>query len=112
MANGMTVISWRELRKGESLRGFVSLALPSGLHLIDCAFHQRADGTKWVSMPARNFKKDDGTTAWVSLIDFSSRAVRDAFTKQAVAAVEKYFSEHKDKKPAAAKEEDAEGIPF
>ena len=97
MSNGqvkseMNVVSWRPLERGKSMKGFLSLELPSGIRLIDCSFHQRKDGAKWVSMPAKSFKKHDGAMAWVSLIDFSSRAVRDAFVKQAVTAIEKYLA--------------------
>ena len=109
--NAMRVVSLRRLERGESMKAVLSLETASGIRLIDCIFHER-NGSKWVSMPAKSYTKDDGGTAWIPLIDFSSRAVRDAFVKQAVTAVEKYLAEHWDKKPAAAKPVVNEESPF
>jgi len=100
MPNEMTVVSWRELRKGESLMGFFSLALPSGLKLIDLAYHQRSNGSRWISMPAKSFSKADGGTAWIHMADFVDRPARDRFNDAAIKALDAFFKANPDQAPA------------
>lgn len=59
-----TVTDWRPLRKGTSLRGFVTLTLPSGMIVHDVTYHQRDDGARWVGLPARQYQNADGSTTW------------------------------------------------
>lgn len=92
---GMEVVSFREMRKGQSLQGFFSVALPSGLRLIDLAYHQRKDGARWISMPAKSYEKADGVTSWVPMVDFSGKAARERFTTQALQALDNYLNSRK-----------------
>ena len=102
-STAMKIISWRELRKGASLQGFFTLTLPSGLRIIDVAYHRREDA-RWIGMPARSFQKADGSTSWVPMVEFTEKAVRDRFTGLALAALDAYFREHPDENsPPSAK---------
>lgn len=93
-AAGITVVEWRPCQKGDSLQGFLTLQLPSGLTLHDCTYHQRPDGARWLGLPARQYTKQDGTTAWVRLVDFADKAAHARFQDLALSAVDRYFSEH------------------
>jgi hypothetical protein len=88
------VIEYRDMRKGDSLRGFVSLRTPSGMVIHDLTYHERTDGARWIGMPARQYTTTDGTTAWARIIDFSSKEAQARFQKLARAAVDRYFAEH------------------
>jgi DNA-binding cell septation regulator SpoVG len=77
--------NWRALEKN-TLRGFVSLELPSGLIIHECSVHSR-DGKTWVAMPAREYKKD-GESKWRAVIDFSDKETGKAFQKRALQAVD------------------------
>jgi hypothetical protein len=44
----LVVVEWRPCEKGASLKGFVTLRLPSGLVLHDLTYHHRQDGATWV----------------------------------------------------------------
>jgi hypothetical protein len=89
----MEIVSWREKKKGESLQGFFSVALPSGLRLIDMTYHKRKDGARWVGMPAKSYQKDDGSTSWVPLVEFTGKAAKERFSKQALQALDNYFAQ-------------------
>jgi hypothetical protein len=93
MNKEMEIVSWREMKKGESLQGFFSLALPSGLRLIDLTYHKRKDGARWVGMPARAYQKSAGSTSWVAMIDFADNDARTRFTKQALQALDTYLAQ-------------------
>ena len=93
--NGIRVAGWRPLRKGQSLQGFFAVELPSGLNILDCTYHQRDDGRRWVGMPAKSFKKDDGSLGWVQMIDFVDKRTRNRFTDQALVALDEYLKENK-----------------
>jgi hypothetical protein len=85
------VREWRECKKGQSLQGFFTLELPSGLVLHDMTFHVREDGSRWVGLPARSFTKSDGATGWFRLVDFTDRSAAARFQELAKAALEKFF---------------------
>jgi DNA-binding cell septation regulator SpoVG len=76
---------WRPVVKN-SLQGFLSLTLPSGMIVRECSLHQK-DSSRWVSMPAREYKKD-GESKWRAVIDFSDKETGKAFQKRALAAVD------------------------
>jgi len=88
------VSEWRECRKGDSLRGFLTLTLPSGMTLHDCSYHRREDGASWIGMPARQYTKQDGTTAWFRLVDFSDKDGHARFQKLAREAIDRYLAQN------------------
>jgi hypothetical protein len=103
----MEIVSWREMKKGETLQGFFSVALPSGLLLIDLTYHKRKDGARWVGMPAKSFQKTDGAASWVPMVDFTGKVARERFTKQALQALDNYLAQPTVTMPAVV-----DGDPF
>jgi hypothetical protein len=72
-----------------TLRGFCDLQLVrTGLIIRDCCLHEKG-GKYWISFPARSYQDKAGGTQWAALIEFADGAkeAREAFQKQAVAAV-------------------------
>ena len=91
-ATGIVVVEFRPLVKGESLKGFVTLQLPSGLVLHDCTYHERSDGARWVGMPARCYTNKDGATSWQRLMDFASKPSHKRFQRETLKAIDEYFA--------------------
>jgi hypothetical protein len=89
----MVVTEFRELRKGSSLQGFATIELPSGLVLHDCAYHRREDGARWIGLPARQYTKADGETAWARIVDFADKGAAARFQREAMAAIDRYFKQ-------------------
>ena len=69
----MEVSKYKPLKRGESLQGFFSLILPSGMHLHDLIHHRRADGAEWAGLPAREYTKSDGEKVWARMVDFTDK---------------------------------------
>jgi hypothetical protein len=87
----------RRLNKN-SLRGFVSLRLPSGLTLHDCSWHQQPDGREWIGLPSRSYQVADSTTKWAPIVEFDADATRErqAFQRLALEAVHAAAAEQDD----------------
>jgi hypothetical protein len=67
------------------------LELPSGLVLSDVMLREKGDA-KWVCMPAREYQRD-GERSWVPLIEFTTKAAREAFQSAALVAIDTYLKE-------------------
>jgi hypothetical protein len=71
-------------RKGSKLATF-DLVLPSGMILRGCTLME-SSGRRWVGLPARSYKKSDGSDAWFQVVDFADRSSRERFAAAALAA--------------------------
>jgi hypothetical protein len=87
-SHDFVVREWRPYQKN-TLRGFLSLELPSGLILHGLTLHDK-EGRRWVGMPAKSFEKD-GTTTWAPQVEFSSKESRERFQVAAIEAIDAYF---------------------
>ena len=85
-----TIREWKPFERN-SLRGFLSIELRSGMILHGCTLHEK-NGSRWVGLPAKEYTKE-GERAWVPLVEFASKEVRQAFQEQALAAFDAYMGE-------------------
>jgi hypothetical protein len=83
---------WRPVRAG-SLFGFATVTLSSGLVVHDVAVYV-SNGKRWAAPPAKpRLARDkrqvtlDGKLQWDAVISFSSKGVRDSWSRQIVEAV-------------------------
>jgi hypothetical protein len=94
----MRASGWRSVLSG-SLQGFFDLQLPSGLVLNGCMLHER-DGNRWVGLPGKAQIEDGrqrldpktGRPAYTPVVEIPDRAVRDKFTEQALAALDRLLN--------------------
>jgi hypothetical protein len=97
-ANGgfreILVSEWKAHQKN-TLLGFLALRLPSGLVLCNVSLHEQ-NGKRWLSMPSRPYKGDDGTDRWQPLILFTTPEHRERFQAAALDAVDRYFAGGRD----------------
>jgi DNA-binding cell septation regulator SpoVG len=82
------ISDWKAFQKN-TLQGFLSLTLPSGLVIHNCTLHQK-DGSRWIGLPARQYAKDDGTTSYTPLVEFSTKDARQRFQTAALEALDRY----------------------
>lgn len=86
----ITVSNWKPLENG-SLRGFLSLTLPSGLTLHNCQLLE-AGGRRWIGLPARRFQLADGSTGYQPIVEFTTRRALHNFRASALRAVEAHLN--------------------
>ena len=95
MSNKLTITcsEFRPLHRN-TLRGFAEIEIAElQLTIKDVAIHVR-DGARWAQLPAKPQVRDgalvrdaDGKIAYAHIMDFASRAVRDAFSAAVIRAV-------------------------
>jgi hypothetical protein len=85
----LVVTNWKAHEKN-TLRGFLSINLPSGLVIHNCTLHQK-NGSRWLGLPARQYVKDDGSTSYTPLIEFATKDARQRFQAAALEAVDHFL---------------------
>jgi hypothetical protein len=82
---------WKALERN-TLRGFVTIELPSGLVIKECSLHER-DGRRWVGLPGKPYTAKDGQTSYVNIIDFGTKQARTQFQELALKAIDELLGE-------------------
>lgn len=91
----MRASDWRPLERN-TLRGFLTLELPSGLILHECTYHRTVTGAEWIGLPGRpqldregkqRKDPDTGKSLYVSIVELRGKEQRDRFQAAALAAV-------------------------
>jgi DNA-binding cell septation regulator SpoVG len=83
--NSILIKEWRAYQKN-TLQGFFSVTLPSGLVIRDLTLHTKGD-SRWVGMPAKAYKKD-GVESWVPVIEFVDRQTANDFRDAVLEALD------------------------
>lgn len=103
--SSVEIIDFRPFEKN-TLRGFLTVRTPSGWEIRDITVHQK-NGQRWLGMPAKQYKKEDGETAWVPLIRMADKEKWEAFQKAVLAALDSFRPKEQEK----PKKQD-EDLPF
>ena len=80
------ISNWKEHNKN-TLRGFFTITLPSGIVINNCSLHDKG-GSRWIGLPSSQFKKHDGTTVYARLVEFASKEDYAIFQSEALRAVD------------------------
>jgi len=87
----ITASNWKPLEKN-SLRGFLTLTLSSGLILNNCQLLETG-ADRWIGLPSQRFKLRDGSMAYVPIVEFATRDARHQFQTEALRAAERHLAE-------------------
>jgi hypothetical protein len=79
-------LDWKPMQRN-TLQGFVTIVLPSGLRIRECSLHEK-NGKRWVSLPGKPWTRQDGTTSYVAILDFADDEARFRFQRLALAAID------------------------
>lgn len=86
------IVSWKKYSKN-TLRGFLTIRLTNvGLEIRDMTLHQK-NNSRWMSLPAKPYKKEDGTQAWNHIVKFYDEARGKQFQKAVLEALDNYGNE-------------------
>ena len=91
--SGVRILDWRALRKN-SLIGFAKAELPSGMVIADVTV-LTSEGGAWASPPSKPMigrdgsvmKDANGKIKYQPIIEFTSKNVRDKFSRAVVEAL-------------------------
>jgi hypothetical protein len=89
------ILEYRPFEKN-TLRGFLTVQTPEGWIIRDICIHGR-DQSRWLALPAKPIKKEDGSTLWVAIIKQGDRAKWNLFESETFAALDQYKHSEKGK---------------
>jgi hypothetical protein len=73
-----------------TLRGFLSVNLPSGMTIHNLTVHAKGEA-RWVGLPAREWTNGQGVKQYSRLIEFADRQTANKFRDQVLAALDTYL---------------------
>ena len=89
----IVITAWKPYSKN-TLVGFFSATLPSGMILHDLMLHQK-DEARWVAFPAREWVNAQGEKQFARFIDFSDRRTADRFRDAVLDALDRHLAEER-----------------
>jgi hypothetical protein len=101
--------NYKSYNKG-SLLGFADLLITEwagGIEIPGCKLFQK-DGRRWLQLPSREYKDDEGNIKYAPLFHFRDKEVWQKFMEEAKRAVEEYCASNQESSPKAVEEE----LPF
>ena len=90
-AGAIAIANW-EPRIKNTLRGFFSATLPSGMILHHLSLHEKGEN-RWIGLPAREWSNSQGIKQYAKLIEFRDRATADRFRDALLGALDQYLAE-------------------
>ena len=88
----MKCVRWKALERG-AMRGFADLQLDNGMILLGCTLLE-SNGRRWVNPPSRpqldadrKLTFEGGKLVYAPIIEFTDKALRNAWSDAAVAAI-------------------------
>jgi hypothetical protein len=92
MNMAIEIIDFRPIEKN-TLKGFLTARLTSVyLEIRDLALHEK-EGRKWIQLPAKPYKKDDGGQGWSYIVRFYEKNKYHQFQELALKALDVYLKE-------------------
>lgn len=85
----MKILKFKEFKKN-SLRGFFSVELPSGLCIRDLTLHKK-EGSRWIGYPSKPYEDSDGKTQYQNQIWFENKDRHYKFQNQLLEALDKHL---------------------
>jgi hypothetical protein len=86
----ITLYNWKPLKNG-SLRGFLTVILPSGLIIHHCQFLE-VSGRRWIGLPSRRFRVADGSIKYDPIVEFTTKRALQNFREAALRALDAYLA--------------------
>jgi DNA-binding cell septation regulator SpoVG len=83
----MRVRDWKPSQKN-SLCGFFTLILPSGLIIHDVMLFEK-NGSRWINLPSRKFIDKQGKEGFKPILEFIGRTVSENFRDQVLKALDR-----------------------
>jgi hypothetical protein len=87
----IVITDWRPHERN-TLKGFFTATMPSGLVFHDLMLHEK-NAARWIAFPAREWVDALGKKQYARFIEFSNREASDRFRDQVLEALDKHLAE-------------------
>ena len=95
---GIEIVKFRKYEKN-TLQGFLTILMTNiGLEIRDATLHQK-EGKKWVSLPAKPYEKEDGTTGYSYIVKFVDKDKYFQFQDAVLQELDKFLSKEIESTP-------------
>jgi hypothetical protein len=85
------ILEWKSFEKN-TLRGFVTAQMPSGVIFRGLMVHMKGD-VRWISFPSREYTdKTSGARRYAPFVDFTSREKQTHFCGLVLGALDVYLA--------------------
>jgi hypothetical protein len=88
----IAISGWKPHSKN-TLRGFFSATLPSGMVLHNLMLHEKGEA-RWVGFPAREWTNQEGQKQFAKLVEFIDRRTAERFRDAVLDALDKHLETH------------------
>lgn len=85
-AREIEISNWKTYERN-TLKGFFSATLPSGMILHHLMLHQKGEA-RWISTPAREVKDENGDAQYFPFLTFTDNDHRNRFRDSILAALD------------------------
>lgn len=75
-----------------TLKGFIEAEFSSGMLLKNLTWHQKGD-KEWIGLPAREYKKEDGTKGYANVVDFVDKTTYWKFVNKVLDALKEHLGQ-------------------
>jgi len=83
--------NWKPMQKN-TLRGFFTLELPSGMVIHNVMLQEKGD-SRWITFPSKEYTDRAGQKQFDRFIEFTDRNIADRFRDLVLAALDDHFQE-------------------
>lgn len=90
MPNSVRISNWKPFEKN-TLRGFFTATLESGMIINDLMLHEK-NGKRWIASFARDYQDARGDTQYSPIVTFVDRTHTDRFRELVLEALDQYFA--------------------
>jgi len=90
MDKQIEIRNWTPQTKN-TLRGFCTLRLPSGMIIERVMLHEKGDN-RWISFPGREYTDEQGQKQFAGFIRFDNRAIADRFRDLVLDSLDRHFA--------------------
>ena len=85
------ILEWRPYEKN-TLRGFFSVRLASGLILHSLMLHERNE-RRWIGYPSREWTNPEGEKQYTPIVEFEDPGTANRFRDEMLAALDRHFAQ-------------------
>jgi hypothetical protein len=85
----VVIAHWKPHSKN-TLKGFFSATLPSGMVLHNLMLHEK-DDARWIGLPAREWTNEQGIRQYAKLIDFRDHRTAKRFHDMLLTALDRHL---------------------
>jgi DNA-binding cell septation regulator SpoVG len=81
------ISDWKAFTKN-TLRGFFTVTMSSGMILHNCSLHVK-NSSRWIGMPSQKYTAKSGESSYKPIVEFSSHGAADRFRDAVLQALDR-----------------------